>query len=299
MTTATGGKWDRTAWPAYFIASNPETLRHAFEVNDHLLVAVNELKGDEDLALLERFIANGCNVFIDSGVFWLATGHAKAHGLSMDEGLSLAPDKIDGFDDLFRRYVETVTKIGDRAWGYIEIDQGGRENKIKTRARLEGLGLRPIPVYHPFNDGWDYFDYLAENYDRICFGNVVQADPETRRRLIATAWERRRKYPHLWIHALGLTASELTTAWPINSCDSSSWLSAVRWGRHHASSANKRCWLIGEEFNYDPAAGFDTSTGHRKARRMCSYEAMFTTLTMQAMANEARAVLGTDPAAPL
>ena len=62
---------------------------------------------------------------------------------------------------------------------------------------LEQMGLRPIPVYHPFNDGWDYFDYLAERYDRICFGNVVQADRETRKRLVATAWERHRKYPHL------------------------------------------------------------------------------------------------------
>ena len=58
----------------------------------------------------------------------------------------------------------------------VEVDQGGRENKIKTRARLEKMGLRPIPVYHPLNDGWDYFDYLAENYDRICMGNVVNAE---------------------------------------------------------------------------------------------------------------------------
>jgi hypothetical protein len=52
---------------------------------------------------------------------------------------------------------------------------------------LEQMGLRPIPVYHPFNDGWHYFDYLAERYDLVCFDNVVQADRETRKRLVATA----------------------------------------------------------------------------------------------------------------
>jgi hypothetical protein len=30
----------------------------------------------------------------------------------------------------------------------------------------------------------------------------VQADRFTRIRLIATAYERKRKYPHLWIHLL-------------------------------------------------------------------------------------------------
>lgn len=291
----TGGDWDPHEWPIYFVASNTETLLHAYDVNDHLLVAVNELEGEAQVAIVERFADAGCSVFIDSGVFWLSTSHARAHGLTMDQALSMAPEQIDGFDELFERYVTLMRRFGDRVWGYIEIDQGGRENKIRTRARLEALGLRPIPVYHPFNDGWDYFDYLAERYDRICCGNVVQADPETRRRLVATFWERRRKYPDLWIHALGLTPSELTAAFPVNSCDSSTWLSSVRWGQHAAVSALKRCWSIGPGFNYRPGVDQDAPAGHRKAKRMCAYEAAFMSRTMQAMADDARAVLGADP----
>jgi hypothetical protein len=289
--TATAGKWDRKAWPAYFVASTADTLEHAFEVHEHLLLAVNELAGDAERASLRTFLGAGNKVLIDSGIFWLSTQHAKAHGLSMNEALALAPDKVDGFDELLARYVEIIREVGDRVWGYIEVDQGGRANKIKTRARLEKMGLRPIPVYHPFNDGWDYFDYLAERYDRICFGNVVQADPETRKRLIATAWERRRKYPNLWIHALGMTASELLAAWPLNSCDSSTWLSAVRWGPHQAVVAAKRCWPIGLGFNYRLEG--DVKESH-KAVRMCGYTAAFACRSMRTMATEHERVLGCD-----
>lgn len=183
----TGGRWDSATWPVYFLASETGTLDHVHRLHTHLLVAVNELAGEPQLDCVKKFAASGNEVLIDSGVYWLSTQHAQAHGLTMDQALALAPEDIDGFVDLYARYVRLVLEIGDRSWGYIEIDQGGRDNKIKTRARLEKKGLRPIPVYHPLNDGWDYFDELASRYDRICFGNVVQADAETRKRLIATA----------------------------------------------------------------------------------------------------------------
>ena len=295
----TGGNWNPEAWPIYFIASEPKTLAHAYSVNRHLLVAVNEIHAEEHFGMLDTFIAAGTDIFIDSGVYNLAMKHAHAHRISMDRALSLAPDDIDDFTDLFDKYVKIAKRVGQQCWGYIEIDQGGRDNKIRTRSRLEEMGLNPIPVYHPFNDGWDYFDYLAERYDRICFGNVVQADMETRKRLVATAWERRRKYPKLWIHALGLTASELTTAWPLNSCDSSTWLAAVRWGRHFATVANKRCWHVGSGFNYQPSEAIDAPMGHEAARTMCGYEAHFVTRTMRQMIEESRQATGADPAGAL
>jgi hypothetical protein len=291
----TGGRWKPDEWPIYFVASEPKTLAHAATVNRHLLVAVNEIHNDEDFELLDMFVRIGADVFIDSGVYNLAMKHAHAHRISMDRALSLAPDDIDDFTALFDAYVSIMQRMGDSVWGYIEIDQGGRDNKIRTRTKLEEIGLRPIPVYHPFNDGWDYFDYLAERYDRICFGNVVQANMETRKRLIATAWERRRKYPNLWIHALGLTASELTTAWPMNSCDSSTWLSAIRWGRHFATVSNKRCWHIGDGFNYQPSEPIDAPMGHQKARTLCGYEAHFVTRAMRQIIGEATKAVGADP----
>jgi hypothetical protein len=101
----TGGNWNPEAWPIYFVASEPKTLAHAYTVNRHLLVAVNEIHADEHFDMLETFIAAGTDVFIDSGVYNLATRHAHAHRMSMDRALSLAPDDIDDFTELFDKYV--------------------------------------------------------------------------------------------------------------------------------------------------------------------------------------------------
>ncbi len=290
----TGGTWDPNENPVYFIASDVDTLGRVQQYHRHLLIAVNEIR-DNDIGQVREFVEqSGCAVFIDSGVFNLSTRHAAKHDLTMNEALSLAPTEVDGFNQLFDKYCRLIRDLGDKVWGYIEIDQGGKANKIKTRARLEDLGLRPIPVYHPLNDGWDYFDELAQNYDRICFGNVVQADTATRKRLIATAWERRRKYPHLWIHALGLTASELTIAYPINSCDSSTWLSGIRWGQHDAKTSNKRLWSLGEGFNYDRDAPVETPRGHRQGVRLAGYDAGMVSRTMRVVRHDQERALEAD-----
>lgn len=290
----TGGTWDRTIWPTYFVASGVNSLTIAADLHDHLLIAVNELDGKRAMDGLDKLIARGCTMFIDSGVFNLSMEHARAHDITMDQALSMAPERVDGFAELFERYVSLMQRLGNSVWGYIEIDQGGRENKIRTRDRLEALGLRPIPVYHPLNDGWDYFDELAQNYDRICFGNVVQADPNTRKRLMATAWERRRKYPHLWIHMLGLTPSELTTAYPPNSCDSSTWLQSVRWGLHVAQVANRAAWRMGHEFKHLPGSDSDSERGTTKATALGAYEAAMVKRTMEILARDQRETLGAD-----
>ena len=49
----------------------------------------------------------------------------------------------------------------------------GAEVATATPAHAEGLA--PMPVYHPLNDGWDYYDELAGSHDRVCIGNLVQA----------------------------------------------------------------------------------------------------------------------------
>lgn len=93
---------------------------------------------------------------------------------------------------------------------------------------------------HPFNDGWDYFDELATEYDRMCFGNVVQASQATRVRLLHTMWERRRDYPDLWVHVLGLSANEWCLPCPPDSGDSSSWLNSLRYPAARTESAALR-----------------------------------------------------------
>jgi len=271
MIKTGGGTFDPKEENVYFIASNVDRLVPGAPAHDYLLVAINELKTEKELAHLDGWVNGKKKVFIDSGVFNLTNNHMRKHGITMDEALSLPPDQIDGFDELFEKYVEIVTKYQDSCWGYIELDQGGRENKIKTRKRLEDLGLRPIPVYHPLNDGWEYFDYLAERYDRICFGNVVQANRFTRKRLIATAWERHRKYPDLWIHLLGFTPNEWLNAMPVNSGDSSAWLSVVRWSGYKERSMLASFGEMPKNFQYVLGAERDSDIGSRNGTKMSAY----------------------------
>jgi len=277
----TGGSWDSSDRPIWFAAVIEYQVELYKPYYDYLLVAVNELGNAKRSGFREAVaeaINEGKRVFIDSGIFNLTQRHAEKHGITMDQALGTAPDDIDGFDELFALYCNVMSELGDSAWGYIEMDQGGRENKIKTRKRLEALGFNPVPVYHPLNDGWDYFDELASTYDRICVGNVVQADTETRKRIIATIYERCREYPDLWVHLLGLTPNPWMNAYPLASCDSSTLSSGVRWGnsKSETSAALEPISELPRGYIYDRGADPHGATGWDRANRLSGCTASFT-----------------------
>ena len=239
-----GGTYDAEDRPIYFAAvaahlAGPNIADDVYP--PRILLAVNELMDSTDV--LDRNLDRGRTVLLDSGIFWLTQEHMKRHpGMTMDVALGLAPTEIDGFTELWARYLELVKRYESRLWGYVELDQGGAANKRITRLKLHEEGLRPIPVYHPVNDGFDYFDELAGQYDRMCVGNLVQAHRSFRLRLLALIWERHRLYPQLWIHGLGLTASELMHAYPLDSIDSSSWTGALRWHMQKVITADLQTW---------------------------------------------------------
>lgn len=229
VKATSGGTFNRDEPPVYFLASNPEMIRRS-EAR-HILVAVNEISTKKAVDTFEALLDEGRQVMLDSGIFNLASEHARNNNVTHDEALSMPPEEIDGFDKLWDQYGNITTKYADRLWGIVELDQGGIANKPRTRARIEKeLGITPIPVYHPLLDGWDYYDTLATGYDRICFGNIVQASPPDRLRLAYTAYERGKQYPYLWTHLLGMTPNQNILAMPFRgSMDSSSWLAPARW----------------------------------------------------------------------
>ena len=266
-----GGRFDPTARALYFLSlTNGSHTRLMVEEHEdgnllrapHLLAAVNYINRPMESAM-RYTAAHGAAWFIDSGVYNLSAMHALKHGLTFYEALTTQPEDLDGWDDLYVKYVDICRRWEDLAWGYTELDQGGRESKIRLRAGLEKIGLRPIPVYHPLTDGWDYFDHLAERYDRIAFGNVVGSDKATRTRLIATAWERKRKYPNLWVHLLGLTPNEITNALPVDSCDSSSWVAAVRWEATTTHAMQRSLGPLRRDYRYIVGA-VRTESGYDK-----------------------------------
>ena len=129
----TAGNWDRSETNLYFLACVAGDINHAKDKSRHILVAVNEM-GSNGLELTKGALDNGNAVLIDSGVFSVTMKHAREAGCSLAQALQLAPEKVAGFHALYERYCQVMDDIGDQAWGYIELDQGGRENKIKTPA---------------------------------------------------------------------------------------------------------------------------------------------------------------------
>jgi hypothetical protein len=277
MKHTTGDTFQPDAGPVFFIASNPKAVEESNFNN--VLVAVNELTTKKDDDRLARMLDAGRNVLIDSGIFNLAMAHARTHGLHMDDALLMPPSQVDGFSKLRDKYYEVADTYGSRVWGMIELDQGGRDVKPETRAQIEAdTGITPIPVYHPLVDGWEYYDTIAEQYDRICFGNIVKASPPVRLRLVFTAFERAKKYPHLWTHLLGLFPNQNTLSMlgMKGSFDSSSWLTGVRWMPSWKDSA-----MLKMEGSFPPDLWYNKRSG--TVEEMLSAIAEYTQRTVDAV----------------
>jgi hypothetical protein len=269
-----GGRFDPDEGFAFFIAA--QNIQNAVQYHPWTLMAVNELSGESGMREFRLRSTPPGKMFLDSGIFWLSTRHAAAHGLTMDQALAVKPEDIDGFDDLLARYVDLVNEFEPTLWGYVELDQGGPEGKRRTRAYLESIGLHPIPVYHPLTDGFDYFEELLDSYDRICIGNVVMADAATRRALLTMVWERRRRHKNtVWLHALGYTPNSLFTSYPINSADSSTHVMALR---YRSTMCQGRAMLAQYGTVADPALSYDggellqdTDRGQPKKKAMLAW----------------------------
>jgi len=285
VKTTSGGAYDRTASPLYFIATNAQILLRATHMN--VLVAVNEIKTELHRRQLRELCATR-NVLLDSGIYNLAMDHAKQHGISMDEALKLHPTEVNGFNELRDKYYELATEYATSLWGVIELDLGGPSVKPETRAMIErDTGVVPMPVYHPFTDGWDYYDKLATNYDRICFGNLVKASPPVRQRLLHTAATRAMTYPYLWTHLLGVTPNEYWLGCPMRgSADSSSWLAGRRWFKGWRSNTMiKKQGLFPSDMWYDK----DTDPDYLKITSMLSSQVVFAQHTVDALKQDTHA----------
>jgi hypothetical protein len=225
-----GGRYDPEEGFCFFVAGM--NIRNAAGYHPWTLMGADSALTESGLSeLRERAELPGAKLMLDSGVYWLASRYADEAGLDFYQALAVEPERLRDYDRLLERYVAVVRAHESDLWGYVEVDQGGAAAKRRNRQALEAEGLRPIPVYHPLTDGFDYLDELLDGYDRICIGNVVMSDAPTRRALLGMVWERRRRCGRrVWMHALGYTPNPLFLAYPFNSSDSSSHLYALRFG---------------------------------------------------------------------
>ena len=297
VATTSGGKWDPTSANLTFLAGNMED--HRIAGNDCTLIAVNEIR-DKHYPVLDQW-CDDRRILLDSGIFALTMTHGRNHGMHFFEALTLAPEEVEGFQELFDRYCDIATRFSDRLWGAIELDQGGRVNKPRMRARIvKETGIVPIPVYHPLGDGWAYYDEIAAGHDRICFANLSKASAPVRLRLMFTAAERARQYPHLWTHLLGLTPSPAMLSMPMRgSCDSSAWLSAVRWSDSWKSWAMlDRITTFPTGMTYLRGSDSDGDTGHRRAKALIAAQARFQQETVVAVTTDTHTTTGQGATRP-
>jgi len=252
-------------------------MEEGSQSHDWVLLALSTITSPEKEAMVERLLDRGVKVFLDSGIYSLTAAYARTGAVTPEQAFATAPELVPGFQELWDRYVRLCTRWGDRVWGYVELDLGGVDSKRRLRNRLHDLGLDPIPVYHPLFDGWDYFEELATGYDRICWANMADAEPARRKRMVATAWERHRQFPDLWIHLLGFTPNDWLAGWPADSCDSSTWLGGVRWGGESGTSYLRRLSALPLDYRYSTSeqtpkavhlAAVNSHMQHRNWRRI-------------------------------
>jgi hypothetical protein len=221
----------------YFIVPGSGGILDALiDTHRDALVALNDIKTDEYVEKIKGYIkSHNARFLIDSGTFALVSRVSRETGKSHSELFKQRAEDIPGFDSLWDNYIKYISALEDGGvWGYIELDFGGAEGKTILRKKLEDEGLRPIPVYHPLADPPEYFDTLCQQYDRIAYGGIVGLPRSIKKRIVATIWQRKQKYPGVWIHALGMSPNDTLSAYPSDSCDASSWLSGVKFGSNRA-----------------------------------------------------------------
>lgn len=270
---STGGVWDRGAAPLYFLAANPQSLTYAWPVHPYLLTPLNDLSGAAARRQLDEMIEGGARMLLDSGAYAVIMQHALTRRVPIQIARTEDPETMVGFRELRDVYVDVMTNYASKVWGYIELDFGNTESKRRLRQEVEAEGLRPIPVYHPLTDPWEYFDELCESYDRVCVSNFTSGDRATRLRLLATISARRADHPDTWMHLLGFTPNEWACAFEFDSCDSSTWLAGTRWpGAHKARAAGRAfsALTIGMTYRFGQNTGAE---GHGMAKRAYAYDA--------------------------
>lgn len=268
-----GGTFDPNETGLYFFATGLQWhLRVAATGHKNFLVAVNHIsEGASGNAELDQLLSiPDVRVFLDSGIFTLCADHSRKHNVPLEDVLGMQPAQLDGYEKLKRRYLDLIRRYESRLWGYVELDLGGTDTKRVTRSATEAEGLRPIPVFHPLHDSWEYFEEIITRYDRICIGNIVNASAKTRAIVLTEAYRRRRAIgSNVFIHVLGASPNALITSFRVESCDSSSWNSRLRFPVLNSVNLEGTLKGLPEWFLYEQNGDPGVIT---KAGETCAYQ---------------------------
>lgn len=173
------------------------------------------------------------HVMMDSSAYSFHNWLNKQSGrVSSKKGGKVVLNKEELREQVVGQYVEFCKKDGKKWDFYANFDYIKHAPTIwKMQERLEGMGIRPTPVYHG-DVSLDWLrHYIDAGYTRICIGTTAKR---------ASNWQEQRRYldavfaitepANIKTHAFGVTSLSLTFGYPWHSVDSSSWARASMYG---------------------------------------------------------------------
>ena len=232
----TGGKWEPTdgGFVQFLAGASPDhdVVNHLVkDGNANFLIAINNLTSKGELESFYQYLNGNFRIMIDSGCFNYAARHAALHGIGLVEAFESRPETIEGWDELYRMYIDILYPVRNRVWGYVELDFGAIEDRKRIRHELRKHDLSPMPVYK-LTDPLEYYRELLKTHSRICAGGFTVVGPTHRRDIFLKMWEIKQEMgSDTWIHLLGVTwTAKLLLFCDFESIDSSSWLRCARFG---------------------------------------------------------------------
>ncbi|UOE58194.1 hypothetical protein [Cytobacillus oceanisediminis] len=170
--------------------------------------------------------------YVKNGIMWRK--HAERLGLKvlLDSGaytLWEARKKGRKVKDLdIREYAAFIKKHEDILLGYFNLDVVGDSEKSKEHENfLKSQGLKPIPVYHVGSPLAELHSIVKEDHPVIGIGGSVRKGEGKRLRYFEEIFN---AFPLQNFHFLG-GSSNLVTAFPWFSADSTAWIGTRSYGR--------------------------------------------------------------------
>lgn len=128
----------------------------------------------------------------------------------------------------FDEYCAFVRDHGHLFYEYIQLDSiGNPEISGRQLHMMADRGLRPMPVF-VLGEGEEKIEGMAALNTRICVGGGVTESDEYYGALLERLW--RRLDGQCDLHGLGYTRGTKVLRSRVSTVDSSSWMSAMRWG---------------------------------------------------------------------
>jgi hypothetical protein len=138
------------------------------------------------------------------------------------------------WDNYVNDYIRFIKDTKQKLFFELDIDCVIGLKKVEYyRKKIEdATGIQPVPVWH-CERKWDYFEMMCENYPYVAIGTVpvgkqgklIRQQPLVLKKFIDTAHAKGKK-----IHGLGFTLTNYLKRLPFDSVDSTTWLSAGRFG---------------------------------------------------------------------